>query len=177
MSPSGKGGGGTPLRDVPGSEASGGASEPIGSLAEYQLSTPSFKQGGTQQWEDWQSHLVCLASPKKRKANKDIETSTPEQALTRTIEDAVAKALRDFTAPSTATKSVDDVQSLRDEMKESINRVHTQLTQLVSTIMARVQAEADNRADAMLQKLVYMLNNASRKGDSGLAPSLRAQGT
>lgn len=138
MSPSSKGGGGTPLRDVPGSETSGGASEPIGNLAEYQLSTPSFKHGGSQRWEDWQSHLACPASPKKRKANKDIEASTPEDALIRAIENAVVKVLYDFKAPNTATKSPDDVQSLRNEMKKSINSVQTQLTQLVGNAMARV---------------------------------------
>jgi hypothetical protein len=55
----------------------------------------------------------------------------------------VVKALRD------STKSLDDFQSLRDEMKESINKVQTQLTQLVSNAMAMAQAEADRWADAM----------------------------
>lgn len=72
--------------------------------------------------------MIYPASPKKRKAAKDIETSTPEEALIYTIENIVVKALRDFNTPSTATKSLDDMQSLRDEMKESINRVQLQLT-------------------------------------------------
>jgi ElaB/YqjD/DUF883 family membrane-anchored ribosome-binding protein len=84
----------------------------------------------------------------------DMPSEPTEDDLIRTIESAVVKALRDFKAPSTATKSLDDVQSLRVKMEERINRVQTQLMQLVSNAMARAQAEADRRADAMLQKLV-----------------------
>jgi hypothetical protein len=45
-------------------------------------------------------------------------------------------------------------------MKDSISKVRMQLTQLVNDAVMKMQAEADRRADAMLQKLVQMLNGA-----------------
>jgi hypothetical protein len=67
-----KGGGGTSSIDVTGSETPGEASEPIGSLAEHHLSTPSFRRGGPRSWEDWQNAIACPLSPKKRKADLNM---------------------------------------------------------------------------------------------------------
>jgi hypothetical protein len=49
-----------------------------------------------------------------------------------------------------------------------------QLTQLVNDAMVKMQAEADQRVDAMLQKIVQMLNIAPRKDDDETTPSSRA---
>jgi hypothetical protein len=94
------------------------------------------------------------------------------------IEDAVAKALRGFAAPTAAARSLEDVQSLRVEMEDSMSKVQMQLTQLVTQLVndavVKTQAEADRRADAMLQKLVQMLNITPRKDDDKTMPSSRA---
>ena len=165
--------------NVPGSEARGEASEPIGSLAEYQMFTPSFRRGRPQSREEWQTGTECPASPKKRKADSDAAIRTPDQTLVQVIEHAVAKALRGFNAPIVAGGSLEDVQSLRREMEDSISNVQVQLTQLFTQIMnnatAKMQAEADRRADAMLQKLVQMLNSTPRKDKDKAISSSRAE--
>jgi hypothetical protein len=69
------------------------------------------------------------------------------------------------------------VQSLRSEMKDSISMVQMQLTQLVNNAMVRMQAEADQRINVMLQKIVQMLNIAPRKDDDETMPSSRADVT
>jgi hypothetical protein len=86
------------------------------------------------------------------------------------------KALRGFAAPTTAARSLEDVQSLRSEMEDSISRVQMQLTQLMDNAIVRMQAEADKRADAMLQKIMQMLNTAPRKDDDETMSSSRAGG-
>jgi hypothetical protein len=73
-------------------------------------------------------------------------------------------------------------------MNDNINKVQTQLMQLVNTAVAKVQAESDRRAEAMakaqaeadqradttLQKLVQMLNSAPKKDNDRAIPSSRA---
>jgi hypothetical protein len=62
-------------------------------------------------------------------------------------------------------------------MKDSISMVQIQLTQLVNNAMVRMQAEADQRINVMLQKIVQMLNIAPRKDDDETMPSSRADVT
>jgi hypothetical protein len=178
MSPSSKDGRETPPNDVPRSGACGEASEPIGSLAEYQMSTPSFRRGGPRSWEEWQTGTACPTSPKKRKTHSDEAIKVPQETLVQVIEDAVAKALRGLAAPTATARSLEDVQSLRIEMEDSMSKVQMQLTQLVTQLVndavVKTQAEADRRADAMLQKLVQMLNITPRKDDDKTMPSSRA---
>jgi len=176
MLPSSKDGRETPPSDVPRSGARGEASEPIGSLAEYQMSTPSLRRGGPQSWEEWQTGTACPTSPKKRKTHSDEAIKIPQETLLQVVEDAVVKALRGFAAPTTAARSLEDVQSLRSEMEDSISRVQMQLTQLMDNAIVRMQAEADKRADAMLQKIMQMLNTAPRKDDDEKMSSSRAGG-
>jgi hypothetical protein len=93
------------------------------------------------------------------------------------IGDAVAKPLRGFAVPTAAGGSLEQVQSLSSEMEDSVNRVQKQLTQLVTQIMdnamVKMQAEADWRADATLQKLVQMLNSAPEKdNDTAMTSSI-----
>jgi hypothetical protein len=178
MSPSSKDGRETPPSDVPRSGACGEASEPIGSLAEYQMSTPSFRRGGPRSWEEWQTGTACPTSPKKGKTHSDAAIKVPQETLVQVIEDAVAKALRGFAAPTATARSLEDVQSLRIEMEDSVSKVQMQLTQLVTQLVSnaviKTQAEADRRADAMLQKLVQMLNITPGKDDDKTMPSSRA---
>ena len=186
MLPLSKGGGGTPSSDVPGTGAAGGGTEPIGSLAEFQLGTPCFNSGGQRNWEEWQSTTACPASPKKRKANLNKSISIPEDALVHAIETALAKTLQGSSAPNLSTGSPEDVRSLRSEIKESISKVQTQLTQLVNAVAAKLQAEADRRAEEMLRKLMRMLKSAPRdenenvdspsKGVATARPSTQAAG-
>jgi hypothetical protein len=93
------------------------------------------------------------------------------------IEDAVAKALRGFAAPTAADRSLEDMQSLQIRMEDSMSKVQVQLTQLVTQLMdgamVKMQTETDRRADAMLRKLVQMLNIALRKDDGKTMPLSR----
>jgi hypothetical protein len=174
MSPSSEGGGGTPSSEVPGSGERGEAPQPIGSLAEYQFLTPSFRHRGTQGWEEWQSATACPASPKKRKVDPATSINISGEGLVRLVEETMARILRGFVAPTSTTGSQEGVQALQTEMKDNINKVQTQLMQLVNTAMAKVQAEVDRRADVTLQKLVQMLNSAPKKDNDRAIPPSRA---
>jgi hypothetical protein len=103
----------------------------------------------------------------------------------------MARILRDFVTPTPATGSREGVQTLRNEINENINKVQIQLTQFVNTAMAKVQAEADRRADAMakaqaeadrradamLQKLAQMLETAPRNDKDRATPFVRSDVT
>jgi hypothetical protein len=69
----------------------------------------------------------------------------------------VERILRDFDALTPDANSGEDVRSLRGEVEANITKVRIELTQLVNTVMERMQAEAERRADAMLQKLTQTL--------------------
>jgi hypothetical protein len=82
----------------------------------------------------------------------------------------MTRILRDFVALTPAPSSGKDVQVLRDEMDATVSKVRIELTQLVNTTIERVQAEAERRADAMLQKLTQMLKIAPTNHIDKAAP-------
>lgn len=113
--------------------------------------------------EDGQNATTCPASPKKRKADSIAAIDIQEDLLAQTMERSVAKALQAFLASGLATGSLGDVQSLRSEMRESTDRVQAQVTRFVNEAMAKMQAEADRRLDAIVQKLTQTLNSTPRQ--------------
>jgi hypothetical protein len=82
----------------------------------------------------------------------------------------MTRILRDFVALKPATSSIEEAQALRDEEEANISKVGIELTQLVNTMMERMQAEAERRAEAMLQKLMQMLRIAPRNHVEKVAP-------
>ena len=85
MSSTSEGDGGTPSSVLPGIGSPGKTSEPIGSLgslADYQRATPSFRGVRPQEWEEWQKATRCPASPKKRKVEQTDIISISEDSLT-----------------------------------------------------------------------------------------------
>jgi sensor domain CHASE-containing protein len=62
------------------------------------------------------------------------------------------------------------MQVLRDEVDVNISKVRIELTQLVNTMMERMQAEAERRAETMLQKLTQMLKIAPKTHIDRAAP-------
>jgi hypothetical protein len=74
----------------------------------------------------------------------------------------MTRILRDFDALTPASNSGEDVRAIRGEVETSMTEVRIKLTQLVNTIMERMQAEAERRADAMLQKLTQTLKFAPK---------------
>jgi hypothetical protein len=149
-----EGDGGTPSSVFHGVHSPEKTSEPIGSLgslAKYQLATPSFRNVRPQDWEEWQKATRCPASPKKRKADQSNIVRISEDGLVQLVENTMTRILRDFVALTPAPSSGKDVQARRDEMDANVSNVRIELTQLVSTMIERVQAEAERRADAMLQ--------------------------
>lgn len=61
---------------------------------------------------------------------------------------------------------IEEVQSMRDEMKSSFNEVQKQVVRLVNGAVERVQAKAEERAEAMLKRMVEALR-ARTKGKTG----------
>jgi hypothetical protein len=115
--------------------------------------------------------------PKKRKADLETSINISEDVLVRLVEKTMARILRDFVTPTPATSFREGVQTLRNEINENINKVQIQLTHFVNTAMAKVQVEADRRADAMFQKLAQMLETALRNDKDRATPFVRADVT
>jgi hypothetical protein len=173
MSSSSEGDRGTPSSVLPGIGSPGKTSEPIGSLgslANYQLATPSFRGARPQEWEEWQKATRCPASPKKRKVERAEIISISKDSLVQLVEDTMTRILRGFVAPTPAAGAGDDVQRLRVEVKANINKIRIELTQLVNTMMERMQTEAERRAEEMLHKLTRMLKIAPKNDISRAAP-------
>jgi hypothetical protein len=79
-----EGDGGTPSSVFQGVDSAEKTSEPIGSLgslANYQLATPSFRYVRPQDWEEWQKATRCPAIPKKRKADQSNIVRISEDSL------------------------------------------------------------------------------------------------
>jgi hypothetical protein len=173
MLPPSEGDGGTPSSVLPEFDSPGKTSEPIGSLgslANYQLATPSFRNVRPQDWEEWQKATRCPASPKKRKADQANIIRISENGLVQLVENSMTRILRDFVALKPATSSIGEAQALRGEVEANVSKVKIELTQLVNTTMERMQAEADRRAEAMLQKLTQILRLAPRNHINRVAP-------
>ena len=177
MSSSSEGDGGTPSNVLQGSNSAEKTSEPIGSLAQYQLSTPSFRRIRPQDWEEWQKATRCPASPKKRKVDQETNTRIHENALVKLLEDTMARMLQASAAPMPAAASLDHAQTIRSEMRESIKEMKVELTQLVSTMIETMQVEADRRADATLQTVMQMLKKAPETEKNRAAPVVMTDGT
>jgi hypothetical protein len=86
------------------------------------------------------------------------------------VENSMTRILRDFVALKPATSSIGEAQALRGEVEANVSKVKIELTQLVNTTMERMQAEADRRAEAMLQKLTQILRLAPRNHINRVAP-------
>lgn len=139
------------------------------------MATPSFRSVRPQDWEEWQKATRCPASPKKRKADQANTVRVSEDGLVQLVENTMTRILRDFVAVTPAAGSGKDVQALRDEVDANISRVKMEVTQLVNTMMERMQAEAERRADAMLQKLTQMLKIAPKNHIGRAAPVVDAE--
>lgn len=152
-----------------GTESPEKTSEPIGSLADYQLSTPSFRRIRPQDWEEWQNVMGHPASPKKRKVDQATNLGSPQETLVKLLEETMTRMLQASAAPMPATASFDHARTIHDEVRNYMNEVKIELTQLLTTMMEQMQAEANRRADAMLQTLVRMLKNTPANGNNKAA--------
>jgi ATP-dependent protease HslVU (ClpYQ) peptidase subunit len=82
----------------------------------------------------------------------------------------IAEALSGLTGPRAVAGCSHDVQVLRAEMEKELKKVQLNLKQLVTTTIARMQAEADRRVDAILRSLEQMLASTPRPETSVTAP-------
>jgi hypothetical protein len=166
MLPPSEGDGGTPSSVLQEFGSPGKASGPIGSLgslANYQLATSGFRNVRPQDREEWQKATRCPASPKKRKVDQANIIRISEDGLVQLVENTMTRILRDFVALEPTTGSIGEAQALRGEVEANISKVKIELMQLVNTTMERMQAEAERRAEAMLQKLTQMLGTRTKK--------------
>lgn len=180
MLPLSEGDGGTPSSVLPGLDSPEKTSEPIGSLGSltgYQLATPSFRSVRPQDWEEWQNATRCPASPKKRKVDQADKMRIHENALVRLLEDTMERMLRTSVATIPAAASLDHTQAICSEVRNNVSEVKIELTQLVNTLMEKMQAEANQRANAMLQTLVQMLKNAPATENNRAAPAVETDAT
>jgi hypothetical protein len=173
MLPLNEGDGGTPSSVLLGFDSSGKTSEPIGSLgspADYQLATSSFRNVRPQDWEEWQKATRYPASSKKRKVDQTNNIRISGDGLVQLVENTMTRILRDFAALKPATGSVEEAQALQDGVEANIFKVRIEPTEVVNTMMERMQVEAERRAETRLQKLAQMLKIAPRHHVDRAAP-------
>ena len=130
-----------------------------------------------QEWEEWQKATRCPASPKKRKVEQTDIISISEDSLVQLVEETMTRILRSFVPPTPITGAGEDVQRLRVEVEANITKVRTELTQLVNTMMERMQMEAERRAEEMLHKLTRILKIAPKNDISRAAPGSKSEPT
>lgn len=151
MSPLSKDGGGTASSDVQGSTTRGEASGPIES--QFHFSSPVFFSG-IQGDERRQSQAKGVTYQKKRRTDVGFDASIDAGTLLHAMQDMIAEALSGFDAPRAAVAECShDVKAIRTEIEKQLQKVELNLMQLVTGAEARIQAEADRRADAILQSL------------------------
>lgn len=168
MSPLSKGGGESASSDVQGSTTRGEVTGPIGS--QFNFSSPVFLSG-SQGDEGRQSHAKGPTCPKKRRTDEGFDASIIDgSTLLHAMQDMIAEALSGVDSAGAVAKCSHDVQVLRAEMEKKFQKVELSLTQLVTTAMASIQAEADRRADAMLQSLQQALANKEKPATSVTTP-------
>jgi hypothetical protein len=105
-------------------------------------------------------------SPKKRKADEDSTVCFPVHELTDEIENAMTRTLRCFATD----RRLEDVQSLRNEMKVNMDQIRVQLSQLIADAVTKVQVEADKRVEAVIQRLKLAFNVTPKDGAQSVAP-------
>lgn len=66
------------------------------------------------------------------------------------------------------------MQSLRNEVREDIARIQAQLTEALNTAVAKMQTDAERRAEAMLQRLEQKIHEASERAERSAASSTAA---
>jgi len=137
MSPPSKGGGGTASSDVQGSATRGKAPGPVGS--QFQFSAPILRSGSRRD-EERQSHAKGPTCPKKWRTEVGFDASIDGGILIYTMQDMIAEALSGLTGPRAVAGCSHNVQVLRAEMEKELQRVQLNLTQLVTTTIARMQA-------------------------------------
>jgi hypothetical protein len=144
----------------------GGTSEPI--------SDPFDDESTSRQSRSQARDAIRLnqQSPKKRKAEGDL--CFPGYGLTDEVERAVARNLEGVQRDA----SLRMVQSLRDEVKGSMDHMRVHLSRLVADVVAKVQIEADMRTKAVLQRLMQKFNVTPKDSDtmqSGKAQTMPRQ--
>ena len=96
--------------------------------------------------------------------------SISEGSLVQLVEETMTRILRGFVPPTPIAGVGEDVQRLRVEVEANITKVRIELTQLVSTMMEKMQMEAERRAETMLHKLTRMLGIAPQNDIGSAAP-------
>jgi hypothetical protein len=80
--------------------------------------------------------------------------SLSAEGVTEMVGWAVDKALQEFATKQTRDVSTGSARNGRDEMEKTVKDMQAQVTQMMSELMATTRAEAETRANAMLQTLL-----------------------
>lgn len=99
-----------------------------------------------------------------------FDASIDAGTLLHAMQDMIAEALSGLNGPRAVAGCSHDVKAIRTEMEKQLQKVEQYLTQLVTTAIACIQAEADRRADAMLQSLQQTLANKEKPVASVTTP-------
>jgi hypothetical protein len=97
--------------------------------------------------------------------------SLSAEGSTEMAEWAVDKLLLDFASKQTRDALTGSERNVRDEMEKTVKDMQVYMTQMTSEAMAVMRAEAETRANAMLETLLEMisevlLGSMANKGDT-----------
>lgn len=112
-------------------------------------------------------HTVTLRplhqrSPKKRKADNDAILYLSDHEFADALEKIAGKIWTRLNAQKATDASSEKADRLRDEMREGLKEVQMHFSKLFDNAMAKMQAEAGRRAEAMLQRVMQGVKHAKQ---------------
>lgn len=144
------------------SGSSAGSTGPIGDFAERHLSPNRVRNTQSKSGHETRRQTVTLrplrqSSPKKRKADDDVTLYLSDDEFADAFEKIAENIWERLVSRKTTSVPADERHWLRDEMRNSIGEVQTQFAQLLNEAVAKMQAEAETRAEAMFQRVMQAL--------------------
>lgn len=158
-----KGGAGPAAGEVHTAGVSAEAAEPIGTAAEHHLSEIGMQdmQNDTRTTVNKQTATLRplrSSSAKKRKTDDgNLALYLSDDEFADAFGKIAEKVWQRLVSQQSSKVPEDEAQQLRDEMQSSIKEVQTHLTQLFSDVVLKMQAEAEKRAEAMMQRVMQAL--------------------
>ena len=147
--------------EVLATSASAAAAAPIG-IAPEQI----FAFGQSQEHDDERfratratpSMFSSLRSPKKRRSDEVSMIYLSAEGVNEMVEWAVNKALLDFASKQTHDGLKSGIRNVREGMEKAIKDMQAHMAQVMTEAIATMRAEAETRANAMLQTLIEKMS-------------------
>ncbi|KAI7695416.1 hypothetical protein KC353_g17883 [Hortaea werneckii] len=109
-------------------------------------------------------------------AEADTRTNLMLESLLHKVHEASKRAEEGATTAAMGHVVPEEaIESLRNEMTDNIDKAQTHFTQLLNAAMAKMQAESDRRAEAMLERMMRKFHEASEQANKSAAAEAATQ--